>query len=137
MIESLPFFFRELFFYCLIFVWSMVFVSLFLGLLVMPLLLNGKFNSMFGPKPGERWDPGKSGLNPYHAFYRCYDYAKAILSEKFARSEFNVGRDVFRSQVGGVTIFLCRLMIISFRVSMFAFLLFALYLGFEKLKSWF
>jgi len=133
---SLPTFLLNLCDYSVMFSALMAFVSMFLGLLVMPLLLNGKFNPMFGPKPGEGWEPGKGGLNPYHPFFRCYDYAKAILFEKFARSKFNVGKEVFRAQVGGVTIFLCWLLILSFRITAFAFAVGFLYLGFEKLKNW-
>jgi len=135
--ESVHPFFYRLCGYGILFIALMALSLLILGLLVMPLLLNSKFNSMFGPKPGESWEPGKGGLNPYHGFFRCYDYAKAILYEKFARSKFNVGRDVFRAQVGSVTIFLCRLLVLSFRVTMTVLAIGTLYSGFEKLRSWF
>lgn len=67
------------------FVILMELIFLFFGLFVLPMILNRKFDPIFGPKPGESWEPGKGGLNPYHVFFRCYDYAKAILFERFSR----------------------------------------------------
>ncbi len=106
---------------------------LVLGLLVMPLLLNGKFNPLFGPRPGERWEPAKNGLNPYYMFNRCYDYAKAILFENFARKKYNVGREAFRVHVGRATILLCWVLYVSFWISMIAISIACVYLALQKL----
>ncbi len=95
---------------------SLVSCALFLllGVVIMPILLNGKFNPIYGPKKGEPWEPHKMGLFPFYMFTRCYDYAKALLFDGFAKRKFAASRDIFRAQVNRPTIFLSWLLVLVY-----------------------
>lgn len=80
-----------------------------LGVCVLPLVvlmplaalvLNRRFDPLLGPKPGEKWEFGKSPAFPYYFLFRSTDYARAQFSEKFAQKKFGVSKEFFTSRMG-------------------------------------
>lgn len=72
-------------------------------------VLNGKFDKLLGPPPGEKWEVGKGALFPYFPIFRMRDYARAILSDRYARKKFHQPKTFFRDRVSPATPYFCAL----------------------------
>ncbi len=81
-------------------------VWLLLAILIMPMILNRKFNPIFDQR-GRKWGPLKGYSSYWYVTLRSLDYATAILFNRYARKEFELEREFFRSKVGKFTVFLC------------------------------
>lgn len=105
-----------------------------LGALILPMILNHKLDPILGPKPGEKWEVGKSPAYPYYFANKALDYAKAIVSEDFAMKQFKVSSTTLREQFPAVVLILCNLYVILFRILIWVAIPFAAILWIE---SWF
>ena len=78
-------------------------IVIVVGMIILPLILNRKFDPIFRPKKGESWEVGKSAIFPYYFYFRSHDYARAIAYPNFAQKKFNCSREFFRNKIGTVT----------------------------------